>query len=59
MNGGHLSVVADDNNEIVLVKDGKEIARIMRNAKRREKAYIVIKADQDVRIIRRNPKEST
>ena len=58
MNGGHLSVVADDNNEIVLVKDGKEIARIMRNAKRREKAYIVIKADQDVRIIRRNPKES-
>jgi hypothetical protein len=59
MRGGHLSVVADDNNEIVLVKDGKEIARIMRNAKRREKAYIVIKADQDVRIIRRNPKEST
>ena len=59
MNGGHLSVVADDNNEIVLVKDGKEIARIMRNAKRREKAYIVIKADRDVRIIRRNPKEST
>jgi hypothetical protein len=58
MSGGHLSVVADDNNEIVLVKDGKEIARIMRNAKRREKAYIVIKADQDVRIIRRNPKES-
>ena len=58
MRGGHLSVVADDNNEIVLVKDGKEIARIMRNAKRREKAYIVIKADQDVRIIRRNPKES-
>lgn len=59
MRGGHLSVVADDNNEIVLVKDGKEIARIMRNAKRREKAYIVIKADRDVRIIRRNPKEST
>ena len=59
MKGGHLSVVADDNNEIVLVKDGKEIARIMRNAKRREKAYIVIKADRDVRIIRRNPKEST
>jgi len=58
MSGGHLSVVADDNNEIVLVKDGMEIARIMRNAKRREKAYIVIKADQDVRIIRRNPKES-
>ena len=58
MKGGNLSVVADDNNEIVLVKDGVEIARIMRNAKRREKAYIVIKADQDVRIIRRNPKES-
>ncbi len=59
MSGGHLSVVADDNNEIVLVKDGVEIARIMRNAKRREKAYIVIKADPAIRIIRRNPKEST
>ena len=58
MKGGPLSVVADDNNEIVLVKDGKEIARIKRNAKRHKKSYIVIKADQDVRIIRRNPKES-
>jgi hypothetical protein len=59
MSGGPLSVVADDNNEIVLVKDGVEIARIRRNAKRNKKSYIVIKADQDVRIIRRNPKEST
>ena len=58
MSGGPLSVVADDNNEIVLVKDGVEIARITRNAKRHKKSYIVIKADPAIRIIRRNPKES-
>lgn len=59
MKGGPLSVVADDNNEIILVKDGKEIAQIRRNGKRNKKSYLVITADQDVRIIRRNPKEST
>jgi len=53
MKRGYLSLTIDDANTVALVgKDGNVIAEIKRNERRHERAYIVIKADPGVRIVR-------